>query len=42
MLTLQEIKHWLKYNPDTGILTWRIGRGGAKAGDMAGYIVTHG
>jgi len=39
MLTQEQLKSELSYNPDTGNFTWLINRrGGAKAGDIAGTV----
>jgi hypothetical protein len=40
---LQTISERLHYNPETGIFTWKVSRGGkAKAGKKAGCITTDG
>lgn len=42
MITQLRLKELLNYNPKSGVFTWRISRGGAKAGDQAGYINSRG
>lgn len=36
VLTLERVRELLLYNQETGQFTWRVSRGGAKAGDLAG------
>jgi hypothetical protein len=33
------VRAWFDYDPDTGILTWKMSRGKVKAGDEAGYTM---
>jgi hypothetical protein len=35
-LTLEQLKSWLDYCPDTGVFTWRCRRGRQAAGSIAG------
>lgn len=37
-LTQERIKEFLNYDQDTGIFTWRIGRGGVCSGKTSGYL----
>lgn len=36
--TIPELHKLLAYDPDTGLLTWRVDRGRVRAGDEAGYL----
>jgi len=38
MVTQDRVKELLNYHPDTGKLTWRVNKGPAYAGSVAGYI----
>lgn len=35
-MTRDELAELLEYDPDTGVFTWKVNRGGCKAGDIAG------
>lgn len=37
-LSAERARALLKYNPATGSLTWKVNKGRAKAGDVAGYL----
>lgn len=41
-LTLERANELLAYDPDTGAIRWRVGRGPAMAGDIAGSIHSKG
>lgn len=36
MITQERLRQVMNYSPDTGLFTWSIGKGTAKAGDIAG------
>lgn len=38
MITLDKIKKLLEYNPETGMVTWKVERLRAKKGDEAGHV----
>ena len=42
MLTAERVRELLDYDPDTGELRWRVSRGSAPAGAVAGSLALHG
>lgn len=36
-ITYDRVREVLHYSPETGVFTWKVNRGRAKAGDRAGY-----
>lgn len=42
MHTLSDLQKHLKYDPDTGVFTWRAGNRAHKRGDIAGYFDSRG
>ena len=42
LLTAERLREIIVYNPDTGVFTWRISRGRAGAGNIAGTLDTGG
>lgn len=39
MLSFEEVDQMLEYNPVSGVLTWKVRRGGSRIGDAAGTIL---
>ena len=40
--SVERVRELLDYNPDTGVLRWKMSRGQARAGDVAGCITNKG
>src|SRR5512135_183213 len=38
MICLDEARKLISYDCDTGLITWKVSRGKAKSGDIAGYV----
>lgn len=38
-VTVERVRELLKYDPETGLFTWRVNRGRIKAGDQAGTVL---
>jgi hypothetical protein len=41
-LTIEQIRNALRYDPDTGLLSWRVSRGSCAAGDCVGTVKVDG